>query len=57
MTLYEIKTICGTKEELPFLERWEPYWRFYYDNSQRSLPSDKPGSAPGAVLVCIVMLF
>ncbi|KAL3865691.1 hypothetical protein ACJMK2_043055 [Sinanodonta woodiana] len=38
MTLYEIKTICGTKEELPFPEPWEPYWRFYDDNSQRRLP-------------------
>nr|ACF39935.1 alpha2-macroglobulin [Cristaria plicata] len=54
MILYEIKTICGTKEELPFPELWEPYWRFYDDNSQRRLPSEEPGSAPGPVLTCPV---
>ncbi|KAL3865695.1 hypothetical protein ACJMK2_043057 [Sinanodonta woodiana] len=54
MTLYEIKTICGTKEELPVLEQWEPYLRFYDDNSQRRLPSEQSGSTPGPVLTCPV---
>ncbi|KAL3865698.1 hypothetical protein ACJMK2_043060 [Sinanodonta woodiana] len=54
MTLYEIKTICGTKEELPFPEQWEPYRRFYDDNSQRRLPSEQSGSTPGPVSTCPV---
>ncbi|KAK3584720.1 hypothetical protein CHS0354_036497 [Potamilus streckersoni] len=55
MILYDIKTICGTKEELPFPKPWEPYNPFIDDFVQRRLPMgpfEESGLVPGSIMTC-----
>ncbi|KAL3865378.1 hypothetical protein ACJMK2_042770, partial [Sinanodonta woodiana] len=55
MILYDIKTTCGTKEELPFNNKLEPYNPSIDDFMQRRLPMgifEESGLAPSSAMTC-----